>query len=77
MHRVALTDPAPRQSMAFFHMANWDATIEPLPACVAPGGQPRYEPVQAGSWLMKKFQATVATTATSDGEGARGGCATD
>lgn len=59
MHRVALTDPAPRQSMAFFHMANWDATIESLPTCVAPDERPRYEPVEAGPWLMKKFQATV------------------
>jgi len=59
MHRVALTDPAPRQSMAFFHMANWDATIESLSTCVAPGQRPRYEPVEAGPWLMTKFQATV------------------
>ena len=77
MHRVALTDRAARQSMAFFHMANWDATIETLPTCVAPGGQPRYEPVQAGPWLMKKFQTTVASTTAADGDRARGGCAMD
>jgi len=59
VHRVALTDTAPRQSFAFFHMANWDATIECLPTCQVKGEPPRHAPVQAGPWLMKKFQATV------------------
>ncbi len=59
IHRVAVSDPAPRQSMAFFHMANWDATIETLPTCVGPARPSRYGPVQAGPWLMQKFQATV------------------
>ena len=59
VHRVNLTDSAPRQSFAFFHMANWDATIECLPTCRTPGEPPRHEPVQAGPWLMRKFQSTV------------------
>jgi isopenicillin N synthase-like dioxygenase len=58
LHRV-VPRPEPRQSMAFFHMANWDATIEALPGCVAPGATPRHAPVDAGPWLMRKFQATV------------------
>jgi isopenicillin N synthase-like dioxygenase len=59
VHRVALTDTAPRQSFAFFHMANWDATIECLPTCRIAGEPPRHEPVQAGPWLMRKFTSTV------------------
>ena len=59
VHRVALTSPAQRQSFAFFHMANWDATIECLPTCLEPGEAPRHAPVEAGPWLMSKFQSTV------------------
>lgn len=59
MHRVALTDTAPRQSFAFFHMANWDATIECLPTCRIEGQAPRHEPVEAGPWLLHKFTSTV------------------
>lgn len=59
MHRVAVTDLAARQSMAYFHMANWDATIECLPTCRVEGEPDRYPPVQAGPWLMRKFQSTV------------------
>lgn len=49
-----------RQSFAFFHMANWDAIIECLPTCLAPGDVPRHAPVLAGPWLMSKFTSTVA-----------------
>ena len=59
VHRVARTDAAPRQSLAFFHMANWDATIECLPTCRIAGEEPRHAPAQAGPWLMRKFQSTV------------------
>lgn len=59
VHRVALTSPEQRQSFAFFHMANWDAKIECLPTCLEPGESPRHAPVDAGPWLMQKFQATV------------------
>lgn len=59
VHRVALTSREQRQSFAFFHMANWDATIECLPTCLEPGASPRHAPVDAGPWLMQKFQATV------------------
>ena len=58
LHRV-VPGAEPRQSMAFFHMANWDATIECLPTCRADGEAPRHQPVQAGPWLMQKFQSTV------------------
>ncbi len=60
VHRVTTVDRAPRQSMAFFHMANWDATIECLPTCLAPGEEPRHQPVLAGPWLMSKFQRSMS-----------------
>ena len=47
-----------RQSMAFFHNANWDAVIECLPTCVAPGQSPRHPPITAGRHLMDKFLST-------------------
>ncbi len=59
LHRVTADDPRPRQSFAFFHMANWDARIECLPTCLNEGEAPRHAPVDAGPWLMQKFQATV------------------
>lgn len=62
VHRVAVTDLAARQSMAYFHMANWDAMIECVPTCRTDGQPDRYAPAQAGPWLMQKFQSTVATT---------------
>lgn len=58
MHRV-LVPEGRRQSIAFFHNANWDALIECLPTCLAPGDVPRYEPMAAGPHLMHKFQSTV------------------
>lgn len=51
--------PARRQSMPFFHNANWSARVECLPTCVAAGARPRYAPVLAGPHLMGKFLATV------------------
>ena len=65
LHRVVAPAGAERgaparQSFAFFHMANWDAVIECLPTCLAPGEVPRHAPVLAGPWLMEKFTSTVA-----------------
>lgn len=59
VHRVAATSCEQRQSFAFFHMANWDATIECLPTCQSADDPPRHPPVDAGPWLMRKFQSTV------------------
>lgn len=64
MHRVTTDDHRARHSLAFFHMANWDSTIECLPTCLEPGQTPRHAPAQAGPWLMQKFQATVASNTT-------------
>ena len=53
LHRV-VPDGRRRQSLAFFHLPNWDAVIE----CV-PGEPPRHAPVIAGEHLMRKFERSV------------------
>ncbi len=64
MHRV-LVPAARRQSIAFFHNANWDALIECLPSCLGPGGQAKHVPMQAGPHLMSKFRSTVVSPTTT------------
>jgi isopenicillin N synthase-like dioxygenase len=63
LHRVvtphaAIAATSRRQSIAFFHNANWDAVIECIPSCLAEGESPRYAPVTAGDHLMSKFRST-------------------
>ena len=58
MHRVVVPERR-RQSIAFFHNANWNAAIECIPSCLADGEAPRYAPIEAGPHLMQKFRATV------------------
>ena len=58
MHRVVVP-AARRQSIAFFHNANWDARIACLPSCLGIGELPKYEPILAGPHLMSKFTSTV------------------
>jgi isopenicillin N synthase-like dioxygenase len=58
MHRVVPSQER-RQSIAFFHNANWDARIECIPSCLVAGELPRYEPIQAGPHLMQKFRSTI------------------
>jgi isopenicillin N synthase-like dioxygenase len=60
MHRVQIP-PSRRQSIAFFHNANWDAVIQCLPTCLPLNEKPRYAPIAAGPHLMQKFQSTVNT----------------
>lgn len=52
-----------RQSMPFFHNANYSAIVECLPSCLAAGESPRYEPVMAGPHLAGKSTKSVAPTA--------------
>ena len=64
LHRVVLPPPgsgstARRQSIAFFHNANWDARIECIPTCLEVGDVPSYPPIEAGPHLMAKFRSTV------------------
>ena len=53
-----------RQSIAFFHNANFDCEVRCLPTCLAPGEAPRHPPVRAGEHLVAKFRSTDAPTAT-------------
>jgi isopenicillin N synthase-like dioxygenase len=64
MHRV-IVPSQPRQSIAFFHNANWDALIECIPSCLDGGEVPRYTPIEAGPHLMSKFRATVGAQPAS------------
>lgn len=64
LHRVVNPPIEPgrdtrRQSMPFFHNANYHARIECLPTCLAPGAEPTYPPVLAGPHLMSKFRKTL------------------
>ena len=58
MHRVVVPSRR-RQSIAFFHNANWDAVIECLESCRGDGA--KYAPIEAGPHLMNKFRSTVNT----------------
>lgn len=58
MHRVVVPDRR-RQSIAFFHNANWDALIDCIPSCLDPGEVPSHPPIAAGPHLMQKFRSTV------------------
>ena len=49
-----------RQSMAFFHNANYHTVVECLPTCLAPGEAPRHAAVVAGPHLMEKAHRTIA-----------------
>lgn len=66
LHRVVLPPQSSegstrRQSMAFFHNADYHALIECLPTCITSGEPPRYEPVLAGPHLMSKFHRATGT----------------
>ena len=58
MHRVQVPTRR-RQSIAFFHNANWNAVIECLPTCLPLNQEPKYAPIAAGPHLMQKFKSTV------------------
>ena len=56
LHRVVtppldLAANSRRHSMVFFHQPNFDALIECLPTCLAPGERPKYAPVTSGAHL--------------------------
>jgi isopenicillin N synthase-like dioxygenase len=49
-----------RQSIAFFHNANYHAVVSCLPTCLEPGEAPRHPPVVAGPHLMEKYHRATA-----------------
>ena len=59
-HRVRVPPAArrriPRVSVPFFHHPNWSAVIECLPGCEMPGEPPRFAPVTAGDYLLRKVE---------------------
>lgn len=64
LHRVVNPDAGSaistrRQSMPFFHNANYSALVECLPSCLAEGEAPKYEPVLAGPHLAGKSHKAV------------------
>ncbi|MBX3094586.1 MAG: isopenicillin N synthase family oxygenase [Cryobacterium sp.] len=64
LHRVVNPDAGSdvstrRQSMPFFHNANYSALIECLPSVLAAGERPKYEPVLAGPHLAGKSHKAV------------------
>ena len=65
LHRVTTASSEQRQSLAFFHMANWDAFLDCLPTCQDAEQPALYQPVQAGPWLKEKFQATGSVSSES------------
>lgn len=65
LHRVVNPDAGStvstrRQSMPFFHNANYSTVVECLPSCLAEGEKPKYEPVLAGPHLARKTRKAVA-----------------
>ena len=58
LHRVVVPTGR-RQSIAFFHNANWDAMIECLPTCRSADEPAKHPPIAAGPHLMSKFRSTV------------------
>jgi isopenicillin N synthase-like dioxygenase len=78
LHRV-LPPPAAarglvrRRSVARFLDCEPDQVIECIPSCCGPGNPPKYQPVQAGEWLMAKIlHGRQAPGATRDGAGRQG-----
>ena len=57
-HRVINTSGRERYSMPFFFDPNFETMIECLPGCRKPGEAPKFAPVQAGPYLLSRFDAT-------------------
>jgi len=57
-HRVINPPDADRYSMPLFVTPPFHARIECLPTCLAPGERPRYEPMEAGPYLLSRFDNT-------------------
>ncbi len=63
MHRVVnppqgVAATSRRLSLVFFHQPNFDAMVECLPTCLAPGETAKYPPVTSGDHLALQIQRT-------------------
>ena len=68
LHRVVNPPPdaalgSERLSIGFFHQPNYDALVECLESCRAPGEPAKYPPIRAGDHLHAQFAAQVVETA--------------
>jgi isopenicillin N synthase-like dioxygenase len=63
LHRVVPGDGL-RRSFPFFHDGNFEAVIECLPSCLAPGEKAKYPPVTIGEHIANKVLSgrTLATS---------------
>jgi isopenicillin N synthase-like dioxygenase len=64
-HRVINPPPelaasSRRLSLVYFHQPNFDARIECLPSCIAPGEQPKYAPTTSGEHLVAQLARIYA-----------------
>ena len=64
LHRVVMPPPdaqgsTRRHSMAFFHNINPDHVVECIETCQSPENPPKYEPIRAFDFLMKKHAAAT------------------
>ena len=55
MHRVVNRSGTERYSIPYFAIPDIDAVIECLPTCQGPDNPPKYEPLQVGPAIRKKF----------------------
>jgi isopenicillin N synthase-like dioxygenase len=60
VHRVVSRTNQDRYSIPFFFHADYDAVIEPLPACLDPGEAARYEPIRCGENMLARYVPTYA-----------------
>jgi isopenicillin N synthase-like dioxygenase len=68
MHRVVNPPPsvaatAQRISVPYFLMPNYDAVIECIPSCLAPGKSAKYPPVTSGQLLAERLTVTFSKPA--------------
>ena len=65
-HRVRRV-PRDRYSVPFFFNPNFDAIVQPLPACCGPDNLPRYEPYCHGLFLAERFERSFGANRVASG----------